>query len=121
MKRRYIMEIGEYSPLYYYFAYFDTDEYLADFLFHREEVEVTVEGEYWEEEEKPFHIVQCRIPKTQRAAFLRAIDDLPDWMASLGRTGYDEYCHGFLRKAAEYRARKAAVETSGRCRNIPLQ
>ena len=116
MKRRYIMEIGENSPLYYYFAYFDTEEYLADFLFHREKVDVTVEGEYWEEEE-PFHIVQCRIPKAQRAAFLRAIDDLPDWMASLGRAGYDEYCHGFLRRAAEFRDRKAAGQTG----NFPLQ
>ena len=112
MKRRYLMEIAEYSPLYYYFAYFDNDEYLADVLFNRENVEVTVEGEYGNEDE-PFHIIQCRIPKAQRDAFLRAIDDLPDWMTRLGRTGYDEYCRGFFRQVAEYEAGKAAAGRSG--------
>ncbi len=115
MKRRYCMEIGEYSPLYYYFAYFDNDEYLADFLFAREEVNVTVEGEYGNEDE-PFHIIQCRIPKAQREAFLRAIDDLPEWMSRLGKKGYDSYCIGFLRQAAEFAARRAA----GGPGNIPL-
>ncbi len=73
-------------------SYFDTEEHLADFLFAREHVDVTILGELEEEDvEDPFRFVLCRVPREQRSGFLRAIDDLPDLMSAMGKTGYDEF------------------------------
>ena len=101
MKRRYCIEIADGPSPYYHFAYFDTDEYLADCLFAHEKVDVTVEGEYGNEED-PYRIILCRIPRQHRKGFLHAIDLLPGLMAYAGKTGYDDYCMDVLATAAQY-------------------
>ena len=117
MKRRYLFEITDGMSPFYTFAYFDTEDHLADFLFDREKVDVTVEGEFAAEDD-PYRIILCHIPRKQREAFLRAVDDLPAWMAHLGKPDYDAFCIGFLLNANAYmKSGKAA----GRPGSIPLQ
>ncbi len=108
---RYCFEISVGPSPYYWFAYFDTPDHLADFLFTHEEADVTVEGEYGEEE-NPYRIILCRIPKDRREAFLHAVDLLPALMAYVGKTDYDDFCRGVLADAVHFlSARRTAGGT----------
>ena len=93
MNPKYYMEIvdGDAPSPYDWFAYFDTDEYLAHFLFKHENVEVEVEGEYGKEED-PYRIILCRVPRKDRAVFLKVMNLLPAFMAYAGKTDYEAYC-----------------------------
>lgn len=116
MKRRYLFEIPDGPSPYYGFAYFDTEEHLADSLFAREHVDVTILGELEEEDvEEPFRFVLCRVPREQRSGFLRAIDDLPDLMSAMGKTGYDEFCQTVMLHAPQF------MRSIMKDNNIPLQ
>ena len=101
MNPRYMFEICDGISPYYYFAYFDTEEHLADFLFAHENVDVTIENEFAAEDD-PYHIILCRVPKKNRDGFLRVIDLLPGLMAYVGRTDYDEFCLNMMIRATQY-------------------
>ncbi len=98
MVSRYCMEIKDGPSPYNWFAYFDTDDRLAQFLFDYEKVDITVEGEYGKQED-PYRIILVRIPGSQRLAFLKVIDLLPGLMEYLGKTDYDDFCRGVLADA----------------------
>ena len=115
MKRRYLFEIADGPSPYYCFAYFDSDEHLADFLFAREHVDVTILEEYAADED-PFQIVLCRIPRKHRSGFLRAIEDLPELMSEVGKTDYDEFCQNYMLRAAQFMRGQRTED-----RTIPLQ
>ena len=115
MGARYIFEIKDGPSRYDHFAYFDTEEYLADFLFEYEHVDVTKEGEFGAEDD-PYRLIMCRIPRKQRERFLRCAEMLPGLMAYVGKNDYDEFCRDFMTNAARYMASHAPVG-----RNIPLQ
>jgi len=76
MKQRFAMEILNESPAFCGFAYFDTEDHLADFLFADAEIDVEILREYGVEEE-PYRVIECRIPKDQRDGFLSCINLLP--------------------------------------------
>ena len=105
MKTRYCIEItGDPSPDYH-FAYFDTDEYLAFFLFKYERIDVTIDAEYGAEDD-PYRMVECRVPKEQRKAFLHAMDLLPAFMAYAGKADYTDYCREFFLNAGQFLTRR---------------
>lgn len=95
MKQRFAMEILNESPAFCGFAYFDTEEHLADILFADAEIDVEILREYGSEEDS-YRVIECRIPKDQRASFLNCIDLLPQVMNYVGRTDYADYCREFL-------------------------
>ena len=101
MGTRYCFEIVDGPAMYYWFAYFDTHDHLADFLFEYEHVNITVEGEFGDEEE-PYKIILCRIAREDRESFLHAVELLPSLMEYVGKTDYDEYCRGFMMDAYRY-------------------
>lgn len=101
MEFRYCFEIMDSPAMYYWFAYFDTHDHLADFLFSHENVSVTIEGEFAAEED-PYRIVLCRIDKKDRENFLKAVDLLPSLMEYVGKTDYNEFCQGVMRDAHRY-------------------
>ena len=89
--QRYCLEIKDRPSPYNWFAYFDTADHLAQFLFDYEKVDVTVEEEYGKEED-PYRILLVRIPGEQRQAFLKVIDILPGLMEYVGKLDYDDFC-----------------------------
>jgi len=95
MGPRYCFEIVDGMAMNYTFAYFDTHDHLADFLFDHENVRITVEGEFGAEGD-PYRIVLCRVALKDREGFLRAVDLLPSLMRYVGKTDYDEFCRGFM-------------------------
>ena len=110
MNPKYYMEIvdGDAPSPYDWFAYFDTDEYLAHFLFKHENVEVEVEGEYGKEED-PYRIILCRVPRKDRHAFLKVMNLLPAFMAYAGKTDYESYCREKMLEAWRYRMKSEAA------------
>ena len=107
MLRRYLFEITDGPAPYYTFAYFDTEEHLAHFLFTRAELNVEIEGEYGAEED-PYRIIMCRVPKDQRDLFLLCIDHLPDFMEYAGEKDYDAFCQYFMGRADNWYAKHAS-------------
>ena len=107
MGSRYIFEISDGPSQNYHFAYFDTDDHLAGFLFAQEHVDVTIEGEFGAEDD-PYRIVMCKIPKKQRDRFLRCVEMLPGLMEYMGKTDYDDFCIEFMKGAARYMDRQEA-------------
>ena len=105
MGSRYCFEIMDAPLQYNYFAYFDTDDHLGHFLFSHENIDVTVEGEYGAEDD-PYRIMLCRVPRRQRDEFLRAVDQLPDLMAYVGKTDYDDFCRHVMTDARKWFAKQ---------------
>ena len=101
MKRSYLFEISDAPSPYCSFAYFDTDEHLAHFLFAREQVDVRILGKYGAAED-PYQIVLCTIPRKHRAGFLKAMEDLPELMSRMGKMDYDAFCRSVMLDAAQY-------------------
>ena len=115
MGSRYIFEISDGPSKHYHFAYFDTEDHLADFLFAHEHVDVTIEGEFGAEDD-PYRIIMCQIPKDQRNRFLRCVEMMPELMEYVGKTDYDDFCRDFMMNAARFMNRREATR-----RSIPLQ
>ena len=97
----YVFRIAGGPAPYEHYAYFDTEDHLADFLFAQEQVEVTIEEEFGFEGD-PYSVILCRIPPAQREGFLKAIDLLPGLMAYVGRTDYDDFCRNMMLGAARF-------------------
>ena len=114
MGSRYIFELSDGPSQNYHFAYFDTDDHLAGFLFAQENVDITVEGEFGAEDD-PYRIIMCEVPQKQRDQFLQCVGMLPDLMAYVGKTDYDDFCINFMMNAARFKNRNEAG------RGIPLQ
>jgi len=115
MNIRYCFELQDSPYLDPCFAYFDTPDHLAEFLFDHEHVDVAVEGEYSLRETDPYRIIICRIPKGQRDEFLKCIGLLPAFMSYAGHDDYESYC----RSVTSDFLLRSGRGTSGR--SIPIQ
>lgn len=116
MGNRYIAELVDGLSTHYGFAYIDTEDNLAALVFDHLKVDVLTDLVYQMEENDPYRVVVVRIPRTQREAFLHAIDLLPAFMAYAGKTDYEEYCRAFFTKAGRWLKNREADEKS-----VPLQ
>ena len=100
MSARYCVEIADGMSPDYCFSYFDTADHLADHLFSYLKVSTQTEMEF-SNDVNDYRIIMVRIPREDRASFLRAIDLLPGLMAYAGYTDYDEFCTNFLLDAQD--------------------
>jgi hypothetical protein len=106
---RYCFEIANKLSPYLWFAYFDTSDRQARFLFDYEKADVTIEGEFGSVED-PYRIFLCRVPRDQRDRFLTAVNRIPAVMDYAGRSDYDGYCRRVLLDARHFLARKNVME-----------
>ena len=83
-------KLKRFSLFYSYFAYLDTDEYLADMLFHDHEVRVHYGAEY-ARKDSPYLMIFCKVRKRNEDAFIAALEELPNRMLLLGHTDYLNY------------------------------
>lgn len=102
----YYIEITDGPSADYHFAYFDSHDHLADFLFSHENLDVSVEGEFGADDD-PYRIIMCSVPRNQRKHFLSTLALIPGLMEYAGREGYDEFCMDFMRGADRYMNRRA--------------
>lgn len=90
----YCIPLEKRSLLYRFYAYIDTDDYLADQLFMQNKVRVYYTGEFGSPDEK-YRIIMCKVRKKDNDRFLEAISKLPQKMLLCGNTDYFEYCEQF--------------------------
>ena len=93
-------KLQKFSLLNSYYAFLDTEEYLADNLFIQHQVTVHFCTEY-ERPGEPYRVILCRVRKSDEDRFLAALNELPRKMIIFGHTDYLEYCHGLWQKLRE--------------------
>ena len=78
--------IDRLSLFYNYFAFLDTDAYLADQLFIKHQVRVHFCEEYVRGD-SPYRVIFCHVRKRDRARFQAALEELPKKMMYAVRFG----------------------------------
>lgn len=92
--------IARFSLRYSFYAIIDTEEYLADPLFIREQVrvwfgrELVIYG-------SPYRIIFCKCRKRDVKAFERALEALPGKMLLCGYPDYITCCENLKQKIAQ--------------------
>ena len=89
---QYYQHIDRLSLRYAYYAFLDTDVYLADQLFIKHQVRVRFREEYVRND-SPYRVIFCQVRKRDRMRFLAAMEELPNKMLLLGHTDYLETCY----------------------------
>lgn len=81
-----------------YFAFLDSEDYLADSLFILHKVRVTFCAEY-QHKDKPYRVILCRCRKKDIEGFLSAMVELPRKMLICGHQDYLEVSEELSRTA----------------------
>lgn len=83
--------IDRLSLFYNYFAFLDTDAYLADQLFIKHQVRVHFREEYVRDD-SPYCVIFCHVRKRDRVRFQASLAELPKKMMLLCHTDYLAVC-----------------------------
>lgn len=95
-------KIKRFSLYFFYYAFIDTEEYMADQLFIRERVRVWFGHEYVKPG-SPYYAIFCKCRKKDAAAFERAMEALPSKMLLFGHRDYIPYCKNLKGKLEQER------------------
>ena len=90
-------DIERFSLLNAYYAYMDTDAYLADQLFVKQKVKVDFGKEY-SQEGSDYLVIFCRVRKTKEKEFIRALEELKNKMLLMGHKDYLSFCADMKKK-----------------------
>ena len=90
--QEYYQHIDRLSLFYHYYAFLDTEEYLADQLFIKHQVRVHFREEYARKDSQ-YRVIVCRVRKRDQMRFLAALEELPKKMLLLGHTNYLDTCY----------------------------
>ena len=101
MSQKNFFSIEKFSPFYSWFAYFDTEDFLADSLFERQKISVRYEQEY-HNPVNHYRMFICRVPMMQIGRFLKAVGQLPNKMNLLGFTDYEDFCRDYLDESEQW-------------------
>lgn len=91
---RHFIFLEQFSLFFRYYAFVDTEEYLADQLFTQEKIRVRFSWECHRADSN-YCIVFCKIRKCDEQAFLAALQKLQAKMLLYGYTDYPDFCHKF--------------------------
>lgn len=87
------MKIEKQSLLFNYYAYIDTEEYLADSIFIQEKLKVFF-GKTGRKQDSKYVVVLCKVWKWDAEKFVRAMGMFYDKLLLLGYAG----CVNFFEK-----------------------
>ena len=102
---QYYQHIDRLSLRYAYYAFLDTDAYLADQLFIKHQVRVRF-GEEYVRNDSPYRVIFCQVRKRDRIRFLAAMEELPNKMLLLGHTDYLETCYALWNDRHQHEAKE---------------
>ena len=85
-----------------YFAFVDTDEYLADQLFINHKVRVDFREEY-AMPGSTYRVIMCSVAKKDVDGTVKVFHKLVNKMILLGHTDYKEFCRKLKKQIAEMR------------------
>lgn len=99
------------SPLssYEHYVFLDTDEYLAESLFRRHMVRLTVEGILERDNEK-YRLMSVKVLKKDELRFLQSMEELKGKMLLFGHLDYEDH-GGELIEITRNLLKKDAAET----------
>lgn len=89
--------LTKFSLFNRYFAFLDTEEYLADGLFIQHEVTVHFGPEY-EKPGSPYRMILCRVRKRDEDRALAALEELLRKMLLCGHMDYPAFCRDLWSK-----------------------
>lgn len=87
----YYQHLKKFSPLHTHFAFLDTEDYLADRLFIKNQVRVYFGDEYVTPG-SPYRIIFCHVRKQDEKRFHAAMRELPNKMLLCGNVDYLDAC-----------------------------
>lgn len=87
----YFKKFHKFSLFNAYFAFLDTDDYLADGLFIKHQVRVYFECEFVKPG-NPYRVIFCHVRKWDEKRFCTAISALPNKMLLCGNVDYLDAC-----------------------------
>ena len=96
-KTQHYFRLEKMSLRYRCYAYFDAKDYLADSLFIKHKVTVKFQQEFCKDGTQ-YCVILCRIRKTDEAAFLDALRELPAKMLLCGYSDYETQCEQIMGK-----------------------
>lgn len=94
--------LERFSLRFSFYAIIDTEEYMADQLFVREQVRVWF-GHEFASPDSPYRVIFCKCRKKDAEAFERALEALPNKMLLCGHRDYITYCENLKRKMEQAR------------------
>ena len=103
-------DIERFSLLNAYYAYMDTDAYLADQLFIKHQVRVHFREEY-ARDGFPYRVIFCHVRKRDQERFLAALNELPGKMMLLGHTDYLDACRAIWGNRKSHNEKEAVSYT----------
>ena len=87
----YYQLLHKFSLFNTYFAFLDTEDYLADGLFIKHQVRVYF-GDEFVDPGNPYRIIFCHVRKWDKERFCAAMRELPNKMLLCGNTDYLSAC-----------------------------
>lgn len=87
----YYQQWKKFSLFHTYFAFLDTENYLADGLFIKYQVRVYF-GDEFERLDIPYRIIFCHVRKWDKKRFHAAMSELPNKMLLCGNVDYLDAC-----------------------------
>lgn len=83
--------LDRFSLLNTYFAFIDTEAYLADGLFIKQQVRVYF-GDEFVSPDIPYRIIFCHVRRWDEERFRTAMSELPNKMLLCGKVNYLDVC-----------------------------
>ena len=97
---RYYQKLNRFSLLNTHFAFLDTEDYLADGLFIKQQVRVYF-GDELAKPDIPYRVIFCHVRKWDEKRFQAAMEELSNKMLLCGHTDYFGGCSDTWEKAAK--------------------
>lgn len=92
--------LEKFSLFYDYYAFIDTQNYLADNLFIKHKVTVHFMQEYYHPDTE-YIVILCKCRKKDSERFCTALEELPNKMLICGHPDYIDFCKEAHIKAEE--------------------
>lgn len=106
--------IEKFSLFYNHFAIIDTDDYLADQLFIKNQVRVKF-GTEFVCPDAPYRVVMCKCRKRDLDRFLAAVGELPNKMFLCGHPDYLAFCEDMKRRIPAVKENGGAIPDETVC------
>lgn len=90
-KVTYYQTLNRFSLFNSYFAFLDTEDYLADGLYIKHQVRVYF-GDEFVNPDTPYRIIFCHVRKWDEERFCAAMGELPNKMLLYGNVDYLDTC-----------------------------
>ena len=91
MSEKNYWKLQKFSIFYTYYAFIDSQDYLADQLFVKHKVKVDFGKEHCHKGSN-YLVMFCKVRKTKEKEFIQALEELENKMLLMGHRDYPSFC-----------------------------